>query len=277
MSSIVFDGNTYTFGATVSANPGTGTTSYVFGGLSSGWTYGFIIWAFNGFGNSNIVGPSLISTSQSFIESRSPIISYLYNWENYMYSPTEYRFESGNTTNYLISTSNLSNTKFYTFTLSPSGFVTTNVEGGIEDPFGTTNGFRVGFTCSHPTNTSTIVFNSTIVEVPVGSTYTFSLYHNVSCGYTNLRWSLSGNITNSNQILPTETSSLLFSYPSGLSGWVRYAREFYVPIGADLLPANSESSPGMVPLNLSIFRSQGIPVGATGYIYVCCPQLEKST
>jgi|688.fasta_scaffold25499_10 hypothetical protein len=62
MSSIYFDGNTYTFGATVSANIGTGTTSYVFGGLTSGFSFGFIIRSFNSFGFSNLVGPILRST-----------------------------------------------------------------------------------------------------------------------------------------------------------------------------------------------------------------------
>jgi hypothetical protein len=62
MSSIYFDGNTYTFGATISANIGTGTTSYVFGGLTSGFSFGFIIRAFNGFGFSNLIGPIIRAT-----------------------------------------------------------------------------------------------------------------------------------------------------------------------------------------------------------------------
>jgi titin len=62
--SIFFSGNTYNFGATVAAKIGTGTTSYVFSGLSSGSAYGFIIWAFNSFGSSPIVGPTIFLTNE---------------------------------------------------------------------------------------------------------------------------------------------------------------------------------------------------------------------
>ena len=101
MSSIVFEGNTYTFGATVSANPGTGTVNYSLSGLASGSTYGFIVWAYNGLGPSSIVGP-ISALTKINLDDREPIVMFMWQYPG-VDIPIEltYNYITRNATNYI--------------------------------------------------------------------------------------------------------------------------------------------------------------------------------
>lgn len=227
MSTIVFEGNTYTFGATVSANPGTGTTSYVFGGLNAGQTYGFIIWAFNGFGNSNIVGPANITTLPQLLpESREMVSAFAYSWGLTDSFPV-LRYSTGSTLNMFYDSETISSTWW-------------GVGGATRTPSGVTlpNGRNNGIILTNPIGAAT--FNQ-FPQLLGGNTYVYSFYLNESLGSGGIQAALyfvdgSRGILR-RQILPLEsawTSSGAFQTllrDSGLSGWVRYAFELYANYG----------------------------------------------
>jgi hypothetical protein len=247
MSSVFFEGNTYTFGATVSANPGTGTTSYVFGGLSSGATFGFILRAFNGFGFSNFVGPvTKITLSQNLEEDR-PIIASL-DWST-PYSPISvyYRYLDPtpiNNTNIFVSSSNLTPVGAGgTWWLLP-GNVPFNsgwsISTGFTAPDGSTTAWRLfaGTTSSGGWN-----INQT-VALEIGKTYYISYYVNLSEGdtgtifYPGMYWDGTNvNIpfgvqtVNRQQILPVlgamTTSGGYAASKGSATGWTRFAWQFY--------------------------------------------------
>jgi hypothetical protein len=134
MSSVFFDGNTYTFGATVSANLGTGTTSYVFGGLSSGSTFGFIIFSFNDFGFSSIVGPVIKPTIVSYEELRNEINVFSFGYEGTVFGYQTYATWTTRNPENLVSPSQ---------SLVESDSSAISVIRGITAPNGTTTANRI--------------------------------------------------------------------------------------------------------------------------------------
>lgn len=217
MSSIVFEGNTYTFGATVSANPGTGTTSYVFGGLSSGWTYGFIIWAFNGVGPSSIVGPiSKITLSELPSESRLAINAFAWNYQHLPEFDTFARTNGGNTYNLFASSENFGDTTAWIWP-STSGY---SRIAGFTAPDGSTTAWNI----ISPNDGLPKSFTQTVFVDP-GNTLIMSFYIDLSntTKPDKIRrptsiWeqidSTTGNVLGS-------TADLLITIPPGTTGWWR--------------------------------------------------------
>ena len=251
MSSIIFEGNTYTFGATVSANPGTGTTSYVFGGLSSGWTYGFIIWAFNGFGSSSIVGPTIKSTISSLAEQREPFGALAWVWDPISAVYTSLRYDTGSEINMFYDSDTLGS-EFWGFAgytrtpyheLLPTGTTGWNVQSNHE----------YQFLQQYPTLES-------------GNSYMISWYQHTS-STPGMRFQIygveqgGGDSVPKQQKLPqvglANTGSISLLGPTGgQSGWIRYAVEVYIT--------------GPTRTFVTPFRTSG---GGT-YI-IGAPQLEK--
>lgn len=261
MSSIVFEGNTYTFGATVSANPGTGTTSYVFGGLNAGQTYGFIIWAFNGFGQSTIVGPITKTTSSELPpESRSLISSFAWS---YQYQPSydiAYT-SSGSTLNYFASSADLSTSSPWSWP-TISGYSRTT---GYTAPDGTTTAWDIYTTG----NASRKDFSqSTFGEI--GATFILSYYLDLSNSV--LGGLLQRPVHGSNQwiqidsatggvipVTPDGFGNARVVIPVGATGWTRFTYRWY---------NNTDSA----QMNLSVFWYGGGPTLSTR---IWGPQLEK--
>lgn len=228
MSSIVFEGNTYTFGATVSANSGTGTTSYVFGGLSSGWTYGFIIWAFNGVGPSSIVGPvTRITFSDEFRESIN-IFSFGYQglpiyWDVY---PT---WTTRNTENLISPSEGI---------LTDTNDSRIKIETGFSGPFGGTGAMRLTTNIQFQAPKYATSARTTFIPVNPGQTYYLSYWTNVDFNrntYVGLTDRLGVTLGNFNgqspyliqQIEPTvggtANNVLGIVYPGGITGWKKFS------------------------------------------------------
>lgn len=266
MSSIIFEGNTYTFGATVSANPGTGTTSYVFGGLNSGQTYGFIIWAFNSGGTSSIVGPITKVTLSEIPEEQRAAVN-LFSWQ-FPYTPLEGQFAyySGNDTNLLYASDDLSNSTFWAYGQGNAG---ASMIGGQTGPFGELNAF---LWTSYTIGGGTIVKTANDARPTVGqpgSTYILSYWLDASRGITNVPgygaaqptvyMPTLAQFTALTQILPyTGTAGQAMQYAPGASGWVRYAWTFVPPNGY---------------LDISLL-SGSAGSGSQRRVYIYGPQLE---
>ena len=207
MSSIVFGGNTYTFGATVSANPGTGTTSYVFGGLSSGWTYGFIIWAFNGVGSSNIIGPITKTTLLTPpLESRDMISAFAWSYQDLPVF-NEIAPSSGVTFNMVASSDNLLDTFAF------PRFGDLGLESGYTAPNGSTLGTKVTLLSGLGGNLNQEFFFDR------GVTYIFSVYVDLTNTNTLLEkpWQWT-------QISPGygAPGNVYYTIPPGTTGWTRF-------------------------------------------------------
>jgi hypothetical protein len=249
MSFIFFDGNTYTFGATVSANLGTGTTSYVFGGLSSGATFGFILRAFNGFGFSNFVGPVLSKTLQQILEVRDEIPALAWNYP-YMEQGALVIIESGSTVNQIVSSEDLGNTYVWT-NVSSMGLIR-----GITAPDGSTTAFGLSgnnyFTNEHQGRLYPETDNQNLISMESGNTYIYSIWHNLSGtkldAFRIFDLATPSPFATIKQILPIEgpeqtTNRYLWTHPSGPTaptGWVRYAATIkpnHGPTGTVLLYA----------------------------------------
>ena len=258
MSTIIFEGNTYTFGATVSANPGTGTTSYVFGGLSSGWTYGFIIWAFNGVGPSSIVGPTIRQTlSVAPLELRDDFGAVAWTWPGLVNTSLDYYY--GSDINLFRGSEDFGVTAW-----GAAGV--TRVNSGITLP----NGYNHGMIITVPVN----LIMAQNIQFLRGLTYYMSWYENETF---NSGAQLPVNLYNAGdgqptglflrQILPQESmtfaQSTTINTPigatAGQTGWVRYAYEMYTTIEAATVVIG--------------FRTSGA-WGATRNYYIGAPQLE---
>jgi hypothetical protein len=276
MSSIVFEGNTYTFGATVSANPGTGTTSYVFGGLSSGSTYGFILWTFNGFGPSSIVGPITKVTLSSIPEEfRDPIVTMGTIPYNVGYDGWSiYTNPDANNPNLLPSSTNL-----FTASSVPAGTLVYYVNNGNQPPASNKTGFTApdGSTTAYEmvaTAISSFMINATIAVEP-GYTYYISYYHDLGrgagttgMGAPTMYYYSPTRIIQTRQILPVVGSpgygqqALYPTGPTAPTGWTRFAYEFY-------------ASPGITGTRTISLTLLGPNQGKTGYFWG--PQLERAT
>lgn len=259
MSSIIFEGNTYTFGATVSANPGTGTTSYVFGGLSSGSTFGFILRAFNGFGFSNFIGPVIKFTESMIEESREIIGALAWTWEGN--DNQEFQYFSGSTLNMFYDSENFGATwwDYPGYTRSQFAELT---------PIGTT-GWLIQAQPGYQ-----FISQSPILES--GSTYMISWYQHTgsSAGLLFQIYTITGVPGDPfglpmQQILPqvgigvtSSTAMSLLGPTGGQTGWIRYAVQVYV-VGS--------SRYFYTPFRLN----DSIP-GSRGFI-LASPQLEKVT
>lgn len=251
MSTIIFEGNTYTFGATVSANSGTGTTSFIFTPLSSGSTYGFIIWAFNGFGFSNIVGPITKITLSD--DQREPILFFSYSYYGNIFVENNYpTFLQKNSLNFISPSQASPSTKVKIsdqFETSLSGNISFLVTSGFTDPFGGTMATR----CVAPPNLGTGAYiygvidqdrrSNSRIKLNPGSTYIFSVWNNITEGDTGNAWFVAGAFSSDpnessyidnygRQILPVtgpEMGQGSWTYPStGYTGWVRFAFQFTV-------------------------------------------------
>lgn len=283
MSTIVFGGNTYTFGATVSGNLGTGTTSYVFGGLSSGWTYGFIIWAFNGFGNSNIVGPITKVTLSEVPEENRPLIAVLdWNPPYYIISPvTVYQDPTPiNNTNLFIGSINLTPTSAGGTWWGTDGNVQVVPPMSITTGFTAPDGSTTGWKFQSSSNTGWSVSRTVYLEK--GFTYYLSFYYDHRNGntgnisYPNMYWD-GGSIPSGivfvprQQILPVigaMTTSSQTASPGTSTGWTRYAFQFYAQY--DL---NTRLNIGGL-FNIPSGNALGV---SNGVRYYWGPQLEKAT
>jgi hypothetical protein len=221
MSFIIFDGNTYTFGATVSANPGTGTTSYVFGGLSSGATFGFILRAFNGFGFSNFVGPTISKTLQQILETRDAINAF--SW-SYQHSPSfniQAYVNDGNTYNFFAASENLGNTLYWRWATTLSG---STVTSGITAPDGSTTAWDLYL----PPNASSKSLSQTVF-FEFGNTYIVSFYLNLSTslGISLIRRPVGGagtweQIDAQTGLTLGSLSDTFITIPPGATSWTRF-------------------------------------------------------
>jgi hypothetical protein len=262
MSSIIFEGNTYTFGATVSANPGTGTTSFIFGGLNFGQTYGFILRSFNNFGFSNFAGPIVKLTESIFEESREMIGAFAYSWGLTSAYPSIY-YDSGSTLNMMLDSETMSSTWW-----GQPGL--TRTPSGVTLPNGRNNGIIF---------TTPSGFNYyDIAQLPIlqgGQTYVYSFYLNETLGSGGIDFLLyfvaGSNTPMRRQILPVTgswTNSNAYSNMQrgvGLTGWVRYAFELVADFGT------SDNNRGLYYV-LSL-RTPNI--GGTRNYYIGSPLLEQ--
>jgi len=286
MSSVFFEGNTYTFGATVSANPGTGTTSYVFGGLSSATNFGFILRAFNGFDFSNFAGPISIFTLSD--EIREPILIFSYGYIGDVLTENSYpNFSQQNSLNFISPSQASQSTKIpFTnqFDTTTTGTVTQTK--GILDPFGGTNGVKfniiAGSTGAYtPFNVNK---DNQRINITQGITYIFSVWHDITNGETGNGWLVRGytnSTTSANvalsgrQILPivgSFASQPVYSYPStGYSGWVRFAFEFQATGGnsfavVTLISRNRTNLQGHTMYFFGAQLEEATGTGPTGYM-----------
>ena len=262
MSTIIFQGNTYTFGATVSANPGIGTTSYVFGGLGVGSTYGFIIWAFNSGGTSSIDGPATIITlSEVPPELRSEISSFAWS---YQYKPgydITYT-SSGTTYNYLASSADMSTSSPWKWPTT-AGYTRTT---GYTAPDGSTTAWDF---YSNANNSSKYIAIDTFGEI--GATFILSYYVDLTNTYTALgNWQRPGHNGNQWTQIDSETGAVYSVTPDawgnakvvvpvGATGWTRFTYRWY----------NNTSSAQM---NLAMLWYGG---GPTLSARIWGPQLER--
>jgi hypothetical protein len=263
MSSIIFEGNTYTFGATVSANSGTGTTSYIFTSLTPGSTYGFIIWAFNGFGSSSITGPVTKITLSD--ETRPVIYIFSEYWPStYVTGGSEIIYSNYSTeslTN-LLMPSQAPIKLIYDTIWDQVNNSSLFVSKGITSPIGDTTAslqwlkpFTTGVSFPQTlTGSDTKGYAKTRIGVTSGSTYTFSFYLNYDLGSAPLILGNCAGWTNSNhikmdwrgatsptaffgtsiattQILPVSTNNSGLSLGVGLTSWQRLAYNLYFPPG----------------------------------------------
>jgi hypothetical protein len=207
MSSIIFDGNTYTFGATVSANLGTGTTSYLFGGLSFGSTFGFILRAFNGFGFSNFVGPALSKTLEQILETREDINAFAWSFQD---KPIfgELVPSSGVTLNYFAATDAMDTSNAW------RRFGSSTIQKGFTAPDGSTSAYKVS-------TSSSAIYNQ-FVFFDKGNTYLLSIYVNLS--ESSPSPSLVMGKFGWEQISPgtADASASKFFIPPGTTGWTRF-------------------------------------------------------
>jgi len=300
MSSIIFEGNTYTFGATVSANPGTGTTSYVFGGLNSGATYDFIIWAFNGFGNSNIIGPvTKVTLSEIPEEQRDEFVAFTWTWLTNDVGPYNYNAvystygittgsDSGTTSNYYVSSQDVGNTNWFATTYTKPSWL--SVTSGLSDPLGGTNGQQ--FTVYSPSS-QTLTLQQYLGGIPAGITYIMSFYVRTDgvTGTWNVSNSWIGGFSTSKgitmqQILPIGATAASGSiapniiWPTGPSGWYRFAWRLYAqPVTDAVLNGTGDLRlPGITwETILSKIMSRTFTGGVTASAYIFGPQFEVET
>ena len=304
MSSVFFEGNTYTFGATVSANPGTGTTSYVFGGLSSGSTFGFILRTFNEFGFSNFVGPSIIQTLSTIPEEqRDEFVAFAWSWlapangfpfgiYNNTYSTYDVSIgpNSGNNINYFVSSENPGNTNWFNAYDPISKPNWLNIISGVTDPLGGTGGYIFN---AKPDISQTLILQQRIAHLQMGRTYIMSMYINVDG--TTSGWSvknelggaynLPGRGISMQQILPigATASSASISpnvvFPTGTTSWQRFAWIMYLPVITDplVLSGTTPTSGNTWDMVTSTILSRTMDAGITANIYIFGPQLELQT
>ena len=264
MSTIIFQGNTYTFGATVSANPGTGTTSYVFGGLEVGSTYGFIIWAFNSGGTSTIAGPATIVTlSELPPELRSEISSFAWSYQ-YMPSYDIVYTSSGSTLNYFASSADMGPSSPWGWSTFPGATRTT----GYTAPDGSTTAWDFYI----PATANGKGINVTTFA-EIGSTFIVSYYLDLSNmtwltspsvllapSHSGNRWiqidSTTGEVV---PLTPNGDGSRNIQLPVGATGWTRFTYRWY-----------NNTSSAQVPLALISYGG-----GPTMNIRLWGPQLER--
>ena len=298
MSSIIFEGNTYVFGATVSANAGTGTTNYIFGGLNNGSTYGFIVWAFNGIGPSSIVGPVTKVTLSEILEERLPFTAFAWAWRggilggyqwDVMYSAygVTSGSDSGNTANYYLSTEDLGNTSWFSTAYTKPTWL--NVISGITDPFGGTGAFIFNAT---PASSQTLNLRQSLGGMPPGVTYVMSFYINLDG--TTSGWSVSNSWfaafsgtrgISMQQILPegataaSPTIAPNVIFPTGKTGWQRFAWRLYAPPVVDpALVGGTTVVTGLTWENIrSTVLTRTFSAGVTANVYLYGPQFEIET
>lgn len=258
MTQINIDGNIYIQGLTLPNNPGIGTINCVISGLSGDTPYEFIVVAINENGYSGYAGPILVNTLSEFETQeqyigRPPIVA----WGGLPYGVffgNPYAYTSGSTSNYVISSTDLSHPAW------SKGTLTT----GHTAPDGSTSAWAIS-------NGGLI---QQILNLPLGHTYIYSYYLNVSLGVTGGGHRMGGNIYPSNpvlsrQIMPYEapTAGVLpyVVYPNdGITGWRRFAHEIYI---GDYGYASNRN---LVTLNLLYLDN---PTGRTYYYWG--PQIEK--
>ena len=299
MSSVFFNGNTYIFGATVSANPGTGTTSYVFGGLNSGATYGFILRSFNSFGFSNFVGPSIGKTITSILEERDEFVALAWTWLGNDVGPYQWDVmystygittgsDSGTTANYYVSSQDVGNTNWFAFNYVKPTWLT--VTSGLTDPLGGTGAQQ--FTVYSPSS-QTLNLRQYIGGLPAGITYVMSFYVRTD-GVTGT-WSVANEWrggfsspigVSMQQILPVGATAASSSvspniiWPSGPTGWYRFAWRVYAqPVTAGIVyGTNAVSLPGVTWESIvSTIMSRTFSAGVTASAYIFGPQFEVET
>lgn len=257
MSTIIFEGNTYTFGATVSQNPGIGTTSYVFGGLNVGQTYGFIIWAFNGVGPSSIVGPTIRQTlSVAPLELRDDFGAVAWTWPGNVETALDYYY--GSDINLFRGSEDFGVTAWGAASV-------TRVNSGITLP----NGYTHGMIITVPVNMN-LLQN---VQFLNGLTYYMSWYENrtFNSGQLPINVYNAGSGTPTGfflrQLMPQESmtfaESTILNTPlgptAGQTGWIRYAYEMYTTLATATVTIG--------------FRTGGA-WGTTRNYYIGAPQLE---
>lgn len=278
---VYINGNTYTLGATVGAIAGTGgSTNYFFSfqNLISGSTYNFIVVAYNFSGFSGYAGPVIVYNPPGQ-ETRPEVFVFAWDWPNYSGAQAYRVWSSGSTANLVTSSFDMSRTDY-----NWGGQNITETVGGQTDPFGGTDAMIIR--CSGLSQEGGFprycAWLPMVYNVESGNTYVFSFWHNVTTGTTIDTFRAAAvNSSNTgpyaipvavNQLLPTPISvrspsnEQSIQYQSGLTGWVRFAYEFYVGLTHDLVRCHiiSKNNP---PVD--------VPNGYTMYFYG--PQLIKGT
>lgn len=211
---IIYNQFEYILGATVGPAGGTGATMFAtISGLSGNTRYEFILLTYNAIG-STIIGP--IGVTTMYGEPRESINA----WGGLPYGlfyggPSSY--ESGNTVNYVVSSTDFTHPVWGGSTSKTSGYTA---------PDGSTTAFKI--------DNPYLLQN---LYIPLGHTYIYSYYMNVTQSNTaTLRVDAyyidGGKRLKFRQLLPTEqpTASVMpyISIPNdGITGWRRFAFEFY--------------------------------------------------
>lgn len=168
---IYIQGNTYTLGATVGRIPGIcGSTTYFFGGLSSGQTYSFVVVAYNFNGFSGFAGPVSAFTIPG--AEQRPLI-YMFGW-SWPHAPSSFSSPLWNSTtenNLLPNSQGITNNQF-----GWAGQGLCGIDAGISDPFGGTGAFSLR---SSRNNGDYCAWRCDMYNLEPGNTYTFSFWMNI--------------------------------------------------------------------------------------------------
>jgi len=227
MTQINIDGNIYIQGLTLPNNPGVGTVNCIISGLSGDTPYEFIVVAVNENGYSGYAGPILVNTLSEFETQeqyigRPPIVA----WGGLPYGSFlggfPETFGSGSTLNYVVSSTDLNHPVW-------SGRSSSTGTTGYTAPDGSLNAFLL----TNPSRGQNLL-------LPIGNTYIYSFYYNVSQGNTGpIRIGAyvgdGSRLIKYRQILPTEvasatTNTTVIVPNDGITGWRRFAFEFYLPV-----------------------------------------------
>lgn len=232
---LFYEGSTYYLEKIIGPLSGTGFVSTQLENLSSGSTYSILVAAYNNVGLSEIPPPVSLNIPSG--ENRPPITCICWAWYNPdLRNMTLY--ETGSTVNMIHASQDMRLSQVW------RGSERFNIATGYTAPDGSTGAFAI---LGVGPSGGTSIYQELAIEH--GNTYVYSFYHRVSGGATGFRVGAYYNATSAvpnattvfgtqgitfRQFLPvtsSPSSSLpVVAYPTGLSGWQRFAFEFYASI-----------------------------------------------